>query len=447
MRRLIKRKLMTGTLALALLSLLAPGNAGAGQGDNASRADQRAYGRLKAGQRTLFDSWAAEQHRAQSNNQTPAALYAALTPSQRTTYEAVTHALSQTRLTDEAGRPLRQNALALVTGLTEIAGEMKGVGGNKQFRLYVQLAPDTQEVLTQAREFFRDKDNTVFHREYPNNFRQRGRTPTLQFSITKDGTRADIDVDYRSSRVPKALVNGHLRAANSDVRAGRNYFGHIGRWFGLLRWWRFGFDDEERTVAQAVTPRSIPASSPTSSSAPVQTAPLTAQQLADARQVAAEANEFLTAWLLRRDASRADDYLTKRPVACLSVDEDEENEVVTSTAALRNFAQLLAASLRAKTKRAALADAVSALEPWDPELVFAAHPYQQLFALRAIQRDEAAEFMCARARLTGDPHAYGEFYATYFTLKLGRGNDSGLALLWTKEDGRWQIVSYELLEP
>lgn len=49
---------------------------------------------------------------------------------------------------------------------------------------------------------------------------------------------SDIDVDYRASGFPKGLVNGHLSAANSDVRAGNNLDRHDGRWSGLNGWWR-----------------------------------------------------------------------------------------------------------------------------------------------------------------------------------------------------------------
>jgi hypothetical protein len=92
-------------------------------------------------------------------------------------------------------------------------------------------------------------------------------------------------------------------------------------------------------------------------------------------------------------------------------------------------------------------ESVAAIEPWDPELVFIDHPYKQLFALRGIQRDEAAEYMCESTRLAGDPNAYGHFYLTNFSLKLAKESGGGLELLWTKEEGRWQIVSYDLLEP
>ncbi len=239
------RKLITFLIMLLVLASWLPQSAtgvGASQAAKPSQVDLIAYKRLKGRQVTLFDQWSAEQNKKDGTNLHSATLYASLTPSQRSTYEAVTHALSRSRLTDDGGRPLRPSALDLVTTIDAIAGQVKGARGDVQFRLYVQLVTDAQEVLTRAREFFRDKDNTVFHKDFPKNFRQRGRVPTMQISIAKEGTQADIDVDYRSSRPPKALVNGHLRAANSDVRVGGNYLGHVGRWFGLIRWWRIILD-------------------------------------------------------------------------------------------------------------------------------------------------------------------------------------------------------------
>ena len=52
------------------------------------------------------------------------------------------------------------------------------------------------------------------------------------------GCARDIDVDYRSSRSPQGLFNGHITSANSDVRVGDNAKRHNGRWQGLIPWWQ-----------------------------------------------------------------------------------------------------------------------------------------------------------------------------------------------------------------
>src|SRR5262252_9422130 len=93
-------------------------------------------------------------------------------------------------------------------------------------------------MLSKSKEFGRGPDNVVYHKGYPICFRGRNGTPSIQVSITKDGKRGDIDVDYRSSKFPAALINGHLTASNSDVRAGNNDERHNQNWAGFPSWWR-----------------------------------------------------------------------------------------------------------------------------------------------------------------------------------------------------------------
>lgn len=139
-------------------------------------------------------------------------------------------------MTDSAGRSLG-NALSLVKLVESVHGQIPQTRGDEQFRIYVLLQDDALGKLYECTQFRRTADNTVYHAGYPINFRQQGGVPSIQFSITRTGLRADIDVDYRSSSGPKALVDGHLTAGNSDVRAGRNYYRHINRWEGLSDWW------------------------------------------------------------------------------------------------------------------------------------------------------------------------------------------------------------------
>ena len=100
----------------------------------------------------------------------------------------------------------------------------------------MELNPGSREILNRSAEFAQKGNNTIFHKGYPLNYRQSGGTPSIQFSIALDETRADIDVDCRASKFPNALVNGHLTAANSDIRAG-NHGRHSQRWDGLVNWW------------------------------------------------------------------------------------------------------------------------------------------------------------------------------------------------------------------
>ena len=89
-------------------------------------------------------------------------------------------------------------------------------------------------ILDRSREFKRRGQTTPFiTRAILLNYREVGRRhPRFRSPIALDGP-LDIDVDYRSSSFPVALFNGHLTAANSDVRAGDNADRHASRWTGV----------------------------------------------------------------------------------------------------------------------------------------------------------------------------------------------------------------------
>lgn len=173
------------------------------------------YEELKPQQKQLIDEWYADYNKLTGDHADPQE-YNQFSLSTRTTYEAVTHALMNTTLTDKSGKPMG-TPLDLVESIETINRKVLRARGDLQFRMYVVLKPDALQKLKGSSEFFRDRDNTIYHHGYPLNYRQDG-VPSIQFSMARDGRHADIDVDYRSSSFPAGLFNGHLTAANSDVR-------------------------------------------------------------------------------------------------------------------------------------------------------------------------------------------------------------------------------------
>jgi hypothetical protein len=197
------------------------------------------YERLAPEQRQLVDRWFEEFNRVTGENRDPQSHYDQVPLSARTTFEAVTHALINTRLTTVDGR-LLANSIDLVEIVESARGRIPRARGDLQFRIYVILKPGAVDLLEESIEFSRRHDNTIYHQDYPVNYRL-DKTPSVQFSITRTLERADIDVDYRSSSFPMVLFNGHLTAGNSDVRAGNNYEHHVDRWQGFASWWRHLF--------------------------------------------------------------------------------------------------------------------------------------------------------------------------------------------------------------
>ena len=284
-----------------LVILLTIGAVAQNQPAGTSQAFQGTYEQLKPQQKLLIDDWYADYNKMMHEDLPPSD-YNQLSLSTRTTFEAITHALMTTKLTGKSGQPTG-NALELVQSIETINGKVPQARGDLQFRMYVTLKPDAWQKLKDSTEFFRDRDNTVYHHGYPVNYRQDGSAPTIQISMSKDGRHADIDVDYRSSKFPRALMNGHLSAANSDVRAGNNTQRHLQRWQGLTDWWRnlFGLDTPEPDTSEAVTVNGdIP---------PV---PLKGNgKLEDAVQ------DFLNSWLVEQKPELSAAYLSSRSFACL----------------------------------------------------------------------------------------------------------------------------------
>ncbi len=196
-----------------------------------------AYSELDARRQQLVGDWVARFTKVTGQGLDARSFYdTILSLSAKTTFDAVTHALLTTPLTDASGQKFG-DGLSLIERVDSVKGEVAGASGDRQFRLYVRLTANAREMLNRSREFKRGVDNTVYHKGYPINYREQRGTPSIQVSIAMDGRLADVDVDYRASVFPVSLFNGHLSAANSDVRAGNNAERHAGRWSGFQNWW------------------------------------------------------------------------------------------------------------------------------------------------------------------------------------------------------------------
>jgi hypothetical protein len=392
------------------------------------------YNRLYEKPKKLFDAWAEEQNKAKNEKLTPAQRYQQLTLSQRTTFEAITHALFFTKLTDKSGKPIG-NALDLVSSLENIAGEVQGKRGDVQYRLYVKMVPGAEQKLLDSQQFKRDKDNTIFHKDYPLNFRQKGPYPSIQVSMTREADRADIDVDYNSSKPPQALFNGHLTAGNSDVRAGKNYNRHVSHWTGLINWWRGLFKPTPETQAKATAVDVVEPDQPDDAAL---------QNLPDAAQ------EFFNDWLVRRNNKSALGFYSPNADACLNTDADAENEELSIRDARQLFVEVMDTATNSLGKPKSLANTISAVEPWEPSLKVVDHSNKSFFTIVSVTDAEADEFLCKPEASSGQTQAapvYGNYFETIFHFMYPKGqNDGGMILLWKKEDGKWRIFSYDDLE-
>ena len=216
-------------VGILLLSVLAVGTIAAQQPPRFGGA----YSALDERRQHLVDDWVARFVKVTGQTLDARSFYDdILGLSTKTTFDAVTHALLTTPLTDQSGQKFG-DALALIERIDTVRGEVEGASGDRQFRIYVRLTPDARQMLERSREFKRGIDNAIYHQGYPLNYRQQKGTPSIQVSIALDNRQADIDVDYRSSSFPVMMFNGHLNESNSDVRAGNNDERHAARWSGF----------------------------------------------------------------------------------------------------------------------------------------------------------------------------------------------------------------------
>ena len=184
-------------------------------------------------------------------------------------------------------------------------------------------------MLDRSREFKRGIDNAVYHKGYPINYREQRGTPSIQVSIALDGRLADVDVDYRSSSFPVMLFNGHLSAANSDVRAGDNAERHAGRWTGFQNWWRsfFGAGVERAPDAK----EAIPAFT------------LPKVPRAGKKNIKEMVPDFLQAWLVEGNVVAAMGYVSERSYACLAQDAPDPSAFDRGLAPIQILVNLKAA--------------------------------------------------------------------------------------------------------
>ena len=186
------------------------------------------------------------------------------------------------------------------------------------------LKPGAQETIDKAKEFRQTADNAFFHQGYPISYRQDG-YPSIQISMARDASRADIDVDYRSSRFPVSLVNGHLSAANSDVRAG-NVDRHNGRWSGLVNWWD-GFIGSMFT-ANVEVPDDAPRTFPT-------------RPRAGSKTIDIAVDDFLRSWLVEGQPNLAVAYVDAAAYDCLAQQLGKEGQALDrGLASLQLFARM-----------------------------------------------------------------------------------------------------------
>ena len=409
-----------------------------------ARPVRNRYIELDADRRHLFDTYARELNVKLGENLSPEERFRALSVSEQTTFDAVSHALLQSTLSDEARRPLGR-ALDLVSGLERIAGEQAGRGTDQQFRIYVTLRPDARDVLERSREFGRSQENTVYHVGYPHSYRQASGMPSIQFSLAEDGFGADIDVDYRGSKAPQSLFNGHLTSSNSDVRSGDNSERHTRRWSGFANWWSdvfggvnfgdgAGLTDSPFGGMPTRPPSSVPPNRPLGAPIP---------------DVAVAAQEFLTDWLIRRNYQEAAAFLAPEVLPCVA-DSMDMNPKTSQERLRRASLELLERAANQWGRPTSLTEAMNPVVPWRPAVRIVKHTFDQDFTMVEAPTEIGVQYQCGatppKKYRPSTEQQYGTYYGTMLQV-VREGRPGGtLVLIWRRVNNEWRLVAYRAVE-
>jgi hypothetical protein len=394
------------------------------------------YASLKPEQKALVFDWMKRFSETIQKQVDPEVAYDNLPLSIRTTFNAVTHALLSTPLTDASGAKLG-SAIQIIDKLETVHGAIPGTRGDDQFRIFVQLKPGALEVLDSSQEFRRMEDNGVYHKGYPICYRSLPFVPSIQVSATRDKTRADLDVDYKSSSFPKGLVDGHLTAGNSDVRAGHNYETHNQRWQGLNNWWRslLSLARVNETSDESMEKQSFPDEP---------------RQAAHAEPAEA-VHDMLNTWLVEKRPENILSYFADESYDCAELEHGDKVDH-----GMAKFKLLIA--MQQANRRfgnpAQLGD-ISTAVPLASTAVRTKrvkHPYDQQFALYEVREDAAEQFKCVNrvdasqmSSKAAASKAFGKYYGAVFRLGRKGGSDgTTLATLWSRESKRWQLISYDV---
>ncbi|HYI95291.1 MAG TPA: hypothetical protein VEX68_17250 [Bryobacteraceae bacterium] len=394
------------------------------------------YDSLQPEQRALIDDWMKRFSATIHKQVDPQQAYNNLSLSTRTTFNAVTHALISMQLTGESGRKLG-SAIQIIEKLETVRGEVLGTRGDEQFRVYIQLKPGALNLLDQSQEFRRTEDNTVYHKGYPICYRSKPSVPSIQVSATRDKTKADVDVDYKSSGIPKALLNGHLSASNSDVRAGRNDEIHNSQWRGLNNWWRNVLSLPRETKKDVYA----------------EAGGATADGKAQAKMKPAEAvHDLLNTWLVEQKPENVISYFARQSFACADLEAGEKLD--RGMAPFRLLMALQRANQRFG-KLSQVGDILTAVSPahGSERTKQVQHPYQDQFALYDIREDAAEQFRCVNrpdpsqtSPKAAASKSFGKFYGAVFRIGKKDGAEATtLATLWTRESKNfWRLISYDV---
>ena len=348
------------------------------------------YVELDAERQRIFDTYARAMNVKLGENLSPEERFRALSPSEQTTFDAITHALMHSTLTDDAGQPLGR-ALDLVAGVDRIAGEQAGTERRS-------AVPDLRDA---AAERARRAGAIARVRPEP---REHGLPRGLSALVPSGRGRAERAVlDGRgraaaptsTSTIARARRRNRCSTAISRRRIrmcgpGDNAQRHERRWSGFANWWsdvfgavRFGDQRDEAAGpfggAPTRPPSPVPPNRPANASIP---------DIADAVQ------EFLTDWLIRRNYQEAAAFFAPDVLPLRRRFDGHESQDLAGAPAAGEPAAAGEDGEDQWGRPTSLTEAMNPVVPWSPAVRIVKHAFEQDFTIVEAPTELGAQYEC-----------------------------------------------------
>ena len=161
--------------------------------------------------------------------------------------------------------------------------------------------------------------------------------------------------------------------------------------------------------------------------------------------------ELLTDWLVRRN-DEALEFVSDQALACAKLEDGTDPRTLTAAEARRRLQQIMRAVSSEIGRVANLTQAIDAVVPWRKAFRVVKQPFEGDFTIVEAPDSFAEHFRCeSRSKeqqlraLSEENPRYGTYYGAVFRFKRGTSRGGVLGLLWTKQNGAWRVIAWEVL--
>ena len=161
--------------------------------------------------------------------------------------------------------------------------------------------------------------------------------------------------------------------------------------------------------------------------------------------------EFLTDWLVRRN-DEALEFVSDQALACAKLEDGTDPRTLGAAEARQRLQLIMKAVSERLGKAANLTEAIDPVVPWRKAFRVVKQPFEADFTIVEAPDGFAEHFRCEsrskeqQLRALSDTNPkYGTYYGAVFRFKRDAMRGGVLGLLWTKQNGAWRVIAWEVL--